>query len=110
HRDRILRAELEDMPDLQRLEDFKRAALAIRTTLARCDRAQVGPTVGAYVALDVHAAQVVIVLVRAGCHIVTACKCVIGDNFKIASNSPRPMCSSCHCSTSSPCECPRRET
>src|SRR3712207_7579854 len=57
------RPELEDVADLHRLEHVERAGLAVRARLAGLRGAQVGPVVGFDVALDVHAAEVALVLV-----------------------------------------------
>src|SRR3712207_8222213 len=54
----VLRPELEDVADLHRLEDVERARLAVGARLALLHGAEVGPTVGPDVALDLDAADV----------------------------------------------------
>src|SRR3712207_1181101 len=75
----VLRPELEDVADLHRLEDVERARLAVGARLALLHRAEVGPTVGPDVALDFDAADVEVVLVRAGRHRAPALERRVGD-------------------------------
>ena len=69
----VLGSELEDVADLDRFEDVKRAA-AVRAGLAGFDRAKARPFVNFDVAIDRHSAKVVVVLVRAGGHVCLPCR------------------------------------
>src|SRR5438067_10259872 len=69
HRNRIFRAELEDVTYLKSLEDFERARFALRAAFARCDCPEINPAVNRNVARDVDAAQMVVILIRAGRHV-----------------------------------------
>ena len=64
-------SRLEDVANLHRLENFERAFVTARTAFAGTDAPQVSPLIGFDVSFNLHAAQVVIVFVGAGRHVVS---------------------------------------
>src|ERR1044072_3516710 len=69
HRFGIFCAELEDVTNLHSLVNFEFAGLATRTAFTVPDASQISPLIGFDVALDVDAAQVMVILVGAGSHV-----------------------------------------
>src|SRR5207248_4402958 len=95
HRFGILRAEFEDMPNLHGRENFQPTGVAARTGFTGVDRAQVGPLIDFDIAFDVHAANVMVVFVRAGCHVAAPFEANVGDDEKIPIRFSR-VCFSAH--------------
>src|SRR6185369_10174063 len=83
HRLRVFRAELEDMTDLHAFENFKRAGLTVRTSLAGLNCAQFKPLVDRNVSRDLHTAQVMIVFVCPRGHIAPVPQRSVSDNAQL---------------------------
>src|SRR5258708_5322713 len=76
------------MSNFKGFRDIQYSDLATWTEFSGCSRSKINPQIGMNVAFDIHASQMVIIKVRAGCHILSACQSEVGDNSYSASPFP----------------------
>jgi len=76
---RILRAEFEDVTDLHRLVDFQLAGVTARQDSPKSPCAG-QPLIDLNVTFDAHAANVMVVFIRAGRHVAAVFQTEVGDD------------------------------
>src|SRR4029450_12549298 len=79
HRDGILGSQFEDVANLERFKDLERSAAAFCTAFAGTDCSEIRPLVHRDIALQLDSANVIVVSVRSGCHVVTSAQCQISN-------------------------------